>query len=198
MSEHTSTPPTPPAIAEDSQALPTPSVISPSVSQPPPSLKRSSTIISETPSVISEDSQPPPSLQRSSTPALDEGAPATDAATPPTIKRCKTVCFAKMEEDSSKKEEDCKTSAYIMIPEHSELIDALVDLLHSGKTTAAALLAVYVELKALPHERTSEPANEQERAFDHRIMLDKIREATVTAWKKAHIRISELPVIEVD
>jgi hypothetical protein len=82
--------------------------------------------------------------------------------------------------------------------EQSQLIEALVGLLQAGKVTATALLAVFEELKTLPHSKTKEPADDAERAFEHRVMMDKVREATVSAWKKSHIKMSDVPVIELD
>lgn len=150
-----------------------------------------------TPTAGPDDTSPPPTLKRSSTPVAEEIAAMPDAATPPTIKRAKTVSFESKQKAEANEQSDVEKTTGT-VTEHSELIQSLVDLLHNGKVTAAALLAMFSELKALPHKKTSEPVDEEERAFEHRIMLDKVREATISAWKKAHIQMNEVAVVEVD
>jgi len=140
---------------------------------------------------LPDDTQTPPTLKRSSTPVSDKPQP---------LKRSKTVNFSSDEKDD-KTEMDEKAEAEettAMTPEQSQLIEALVGLLQDGKVTVTALLAVFDELKTLPHSKTKEPADDAERAFEHRVMMDKVREATVSAWKKAHIQMSKVPVIELD
>lgn len=122
------------------------------------------------------DDATPPALKRSSTPA----------ETPPDAKRAKAVSFEDAAvEDAAVEDVVVKappqSDASGVLPEHKQLLASLVQLLQTGRVNAAALLAVFSELEALPLDATATgPA-----ATEHLFLVERLRVASEAAHAKA-------------